>query len=542
MELRNRLDWRPSTTPANESFSPGEPDMFVHGVVLAAALLVTTFLAPSVGGAADETPRMGGVLKVASIGEPPTLDIPMSTATLVYEIMWHVNESLFTYDRAFNPIPLLAESDTVSDRGLRHTIVLRKGVKFHNGKEMTSADVVPSLRRWAKVASVGRSLGKYIESIDARDPYTVVISLKQPSASLIYGLSEAAAAIYPKESIDAAGDGTLKEFIGTGPYRFVEHRPDRHIKLARFKEYAARPEPANGFGGKRTAWFDEILFLTVPDTAVRLAGVETGEYHHAMFIKQDAYERIKALPFMESRIVKPRGWAVAVLNHKAGLATQKKIRQAIQATLDVEPILAAGFGSRDFYRIDPGLFFPEQPWHSTASASLYNQHDKDKARRLLKEAGYAGQPLRWVTTREYEFMYKNALVAKQQLEEVGFAVDLQVVDWATLNHRTEKPELWDLFSTGFVFSADPANHVALRCTFNGWWCNEEKERLLGELQVETDVKKRKAVIDRLQTVFFEDVGSVKLGDYFTLDVARRDLRGDFRTAPRLYFWNSWLAK
>jgi peptide/nickel transport system substrate-binding protein len=248
------------------------------------------------------------------------------------------------------------------------------------------------------------------------------------------------------------------------------------------------------------------------------------------------------MPAIESRIVKPRGWAVAVLNHKAGPMTQKKLRQAVQAALDMEPILAGGFGSRDFYRLDPALFFPEQPWHSTASAKLYNQHDKDKARRLLKEAGYAGQPLRWVTTREYEFMYKNALVAKQQLEEVGVAVDLQVVDWATLNHRTEKPDLWEIFSTGFVFSADPANHVAFRCTFQGWWCNEEKERLLGELQVEMDVKKRKAIVDRLQTVFYDEVGSIKIGDYFTLDVARRDLRGEFRTAPRLYFWNSWLAR
>jgi len=506
-------------------------------------MVVLAVVAGSAAGSfAQETPRMGGVLKVASIGEPPTLDIPMSTATLVYEIMWHVNESLFTYDKAFNPVPLLAESWTLTDKGLRYTINLRKGVKFHNGKEMTSADVVPSLKRWGRVASVGRVLWKYVESVDAKDPYTVIISMKQPSSSLIYGLSEPHASIYPKESIEAAGEGQLKEFVGTGPFRFVEHRPDRHIKLARFKEYSARSEPANGFGGKRTAYFDEILFLTVPETAVRLAGVETGEYHHAMFIKQDSYERIKSVPTLESRIVKPRGWAVAVMNHKSPLMSQTKLRQAFQAALDMEPILVAGFGSRDFYRLDPGVFFPEQPWHSTASAKLYNQHDKDKARRLLKEAGYAGQTIRWVTTREYEFMYKNALVAKQQLEEVGMTIDMQVVDWATLNNRTEKPDLWEVFSTGFVFSADPANHVAFRCTFNGWWCNPEKERLLAELQGENDLKKRKAIIDRIQTVFYEDVGSVKLGDYFTLDVARRDLRGDFRTAPRLYFWNSWLAK
>ncbi len=207
--------------------------------------------------------------------------------------------------------------------------------------------------------------------------------------------------------------------------------------------------------------------------------------------------------------MKPRGWAVAVINHKAGLMTNKKLRQGFQAALEMEPIMLAGFGSKEFYRLDPGLFFPEQAWHSTASANLYNQKDKAKARRLVQEAGYAKQPIRWITTKEYEFMYKNALVARQQLEEVGFVVDVQVVDWATLNSRTQKPELWEVFSTGFVFSADPANHVALRCTFQGWWCNEEKEKLLADLRLESDVKKRKAIVDRIQTLFYEDVGSVK---------------------------------
>jgi peptide/nickel transport system substrate-binding protein len=504
-------------------------------------LLALALLAPAREVAAQETPRTGGVLKVATVGEPPTLDIPMSTAVITYEIMWHVNETLFTYDAAFNPVPLLAEGHAVSHQGLRHTITLRRGVRFHNGKEMTAADVVPSLRRWGAVASLGRQLWRNVESVEARDPSTVVLSLKQPSASLLFGLAEAHAAIYPKEVIEAAGDGPLKEFTGTGPYRFVEHRPDRHIKLARFKDYAARAEPASGFGGKRVAHLDELLFIPVPDTAVRLAGVETGEYHHGMFVKQDAYDRIVSLPQLEPRIVKPRGWAVAVLNHKAGLMTSRPLRQAFQAALDMEPIMIGGFGHKTFYRLDPGLFFPEQPWYSTVGAHLYNQRDPDKARRLLAEAGYARQPVRWATTREYEFMFKNAEVARQQLEKAGFVVDLQVVDWATLNSRAQKPELWDVLSTGLVFTADPANHISLRCNWWGHWCHEEKEQLLAELGRESDVRKRKVLVDRIQAIFYEDVGRVKLGDYFTLDVARRELRGPFRTAARLYFWNSWLA-
>jgi hypothetical protein len=86
---------------------------------------------------------------------------------------------------------------------------------------------------------------------------------------------------------------------------------------------------------------------------------------------------------------------------------------------------------------------------------------------------------------------------------------------------------------------DPANHIAIR--WWGSWCHEEKEQLVAELGRESDPKKRKALVDRIQAILDEDVGRVKPGDYFTLDVARREPRGPFRTAPRLYFWNSWLA-
>src|SRR5215831_11340913 len=171
-----------------------------------AVVLLTLLSGPALATAQD-TPRMGGVLKAAMIGEPPSLDLHATSA----------------------------------DGGRRYTFQLRRGVKFHNGKEMTSADVVASLTRWGKMASTGKALWKFIEAIEAKEPYDVVIHLKEPTAALL----------------------------------------DRHLKLARFKDYAARAEPPNGFGGKRTAYVDEILFIPVPDVTVRLAGVETGEYHFA---------------------------------------------------------------------------------------------------------------------------------------------------------------------------------------------------------------------------------------------------------------------
>ncbi|HEU5324024.1 MAG TPA: ABC transporter substrate-binding protein, partial [Methylomirabilota bacterium] len=507
----------------------------------AGVLLLALALAAPV---AAQSPRTGGVLKAAMIGEPPSLDLHWTTAVITQQITWHVYETLYTYDRNFEPIPMLAEGHAVSDGGRRYTIQLRRGVRFHNGKELTSADVVPSLQRWGRMATPGKAVWKDVEAVEAAGPWTVVIHLKAPSGSLLYGLGRPnnGAAIYPREVIDAAGDGQIKEFVGTGPYRFVEHKPDRHIKLARFKDYAARKEAPDGYGGRRTAHVDEILFLPVPDVAVRLAGAESGEYHYAQQIKQDQYERIRGVPGLEPRIVKPWGWITAVPNHKQGLMTARKVRQAFQAALDMEPIMAAAVGNRDFYRLDAGLFYPEQrQWHSQAGAAAYNQKSKDKARRLLAEAGYGGQPVRWITTKEYEWMYKSALVARQQMEDAGFKVDLQVVDWATLVQRRNKPELYDVFSTGFTLTVDPALATAVQCNWPGWWCHEEKDRLLTELAREADPRKRRPIVERVQAIFYDDVGRVKLGDYFLLDVTRKELQG-FASTPELFLWNAWLAR
>ena len=513
-----------------------------------AATVATLVLAFAVGFAtagpvhAQGQPRTGGIFKVAMIGEPPTLDLHTTTAVIVQQITWHIYEGLYTYDKNYNPVPLLVDSHAVSDGGRTHTFTLRRGVKFHNGKELTSADVVPSLRRWGRLATPGKQFWRNVEGLEAKDPYTVAMYLKEPSGALMMGLARPnnGAVVYPKEIVDAAGDNPVKEYIGTGPYRFVEHRADRHVRLARFKDYVARSDAPDGFGGKRTAYLDELHFVPVPDVAVRLAGVETGEYHVGLEIQQDQYDRVKTMPGVVPGIIKPQGWTTAVLNHKQGLMTDKRIRQAFQAALDMEPIMAAGFGNKAFYRLDPGLSFPEQPqWHSRASAELYNQKNPAKARKLLQEAGYSGQPVRWISTREYQWMYKNALVAKQQLEGAGFKVDLQVVDWATLVQRRNKPEVWDVFSTGITFNPEPAFSTATLCNWPGWWCLEAKEQWMEALARESDPRKRRAMWEKVQAIFHEDVGRVKFGDFFGLTAVRKEVQG-YRATNEMNLWNVWL--
>ena len=511
--------------------------------IVVAATVAASWAWLGVGPAESQNPRKGGVLRVGMIGEPPTLDVHATTAVITREIAINMFEGLYALDAKYQPVPLLAEGHEVLDGGKRYAIRLRKDVKFHNGKPLTSADVVASLKRWGAMASTGKATFKVVEAVEAKGPNAIEIRLREPSGSLLTVLAQVdnAALIYSKDAIDAAGDGQLKEFVGTGPFKFVEHKPDRYIKLARFDGYAARAEAPSGLAGRRTAYVDEILFLPVPDYATRQAGMVTGEYDYIQQVKPDQYDRMKSSPGVETVVVKPYGWVTIVFNMKQGLMTDQRLRQAAQAALDVEPMMLAGLGHKDFYRLDPGLFFQELPWHSKIGAAAYNQRDKDKARRLLKEAGYTGQPMRWIVTTEYEHHYKPAVVAKSQLEEVGFKIDLQVSDWAKVVQRRNKPELWDAFSTAFTFVPEPTTSAQALCEWPGWWCSSEKEALLQAMGRELDFKKRYALWEKVQAIFYTEAPRLKIGDYFRLDARRKDVLG-YEPGPYMHFWNVWLDK
>ena len=109
----------------------------------------------------------GGTLKVATVGEPPNLDVMTMPADLVTMIGQHIFEQLFAFDEKYDVKPMLAQSYKASPDSKTYTIQLRQGVKFHNGQEMTSADVVASLTRWTKVSSRGKIASQSIESITA---------------------------------------------------------------------------------------------------------------------------------------------------------------------------------------------------------------------------------------------------------------------------------------------------------------------------------------------------------------------------------------
>src|SRR5438105_7467036 len=258
---------------------------FAVKTVLAVLAAASFTLAP-----ASAAPAKGGAANLAMIAEPQGLDPMITTADLVGTIMQHVYEPLYTFDANWNVAPMLAESlPTLAKDGLTYTIPLRHGVKFHNGREMTSDDVVASLQRWMELSPRGKSVGKEVASLTAKGPYTVEIKLKAVYAPLLaqLALPSGMAAIMAKESIAPQ----LKDYVGTGPYKFKERRPDQYTVLVRNDAYSARKEPASGYAGKREALLDELRFVPVPNANTRVEGALSGQFQYADLLPVEAMGR-----------------------------------------------------------------------------------------------------------------------------------------------------------------------------------------------------------------------------------------------------------
>jgi peptide/nickel transport system substrate-binding protein len=491
----------------------------------------------------DDDGIYGGTLRVALLGEPPRIDTVTGTGFTVNFVAWNIWETLLTWDENFDPVPELLESLEVSDDGLNVTLILREGVMFHNGEEMTSADVAASIQRWSDVSPLSGAFQNNHESIEPIDDYTIEIAMQEPLGPLTTLLSRQAGgcAISPQSIVEAAGEDAITEFVGTGPYKFVEYQPDQHILVERFEDYSSRDEEPSGYAGRKYQYLDEMYFIPVPDEAARLSGAQAGDYHFLETIGTDQYEVVADDPELVAEIYPPQQWGAWVLNTQDGVLANQVLRQAIQAALDCEEMLMAGYGE-GFYRLDPSLMFQESAWYSTAGEEYYNQANPEHARELAEEAGYDGEPIRLMTSQEYMFLYNMAQICQQQLEDAGFNIDLQTMDWTTLQSRRNDPTDWEIFTTFHPFFADPVMfpHVA-GTTWAGWWDTEQKIDLANRFIAEIDFETRFAIWEELQLLHYEEVPQIKIGDASEVGVRSVRLMNPPTTVQvGASFWNSWL--
>lgn len=487
----------------------------------------------------EGTSEDGQVLHIALNAQPPTIDPLISTATVSRDIALQIFEPLITINAGLQPAPMLAESYEISEDGKTITFQLREGVKFHNDQEMTAEDVVASMERWQNISSRAKSAFSQ-STFKADGDYTVVLEMDKPNRTALAVLSSSTQfpAIMPKEVVEASGDEPVTDYIGTGPFKFNEWKQDQYIKLEKFADYVPRDEPSDGPAGKREALVDEIMFMIATDSSTRIAGVKSGEYDIATTIPFNNYDQIESDDQVNA-YMEPSGFNIVVFNKKEGPFADQKIRQAVAATLDMEAILQASFNDEQFYRLNPGLMLEQQAdWYTDAGKENYNQNDPEKGKALLEEAGYNGEEVTFITSREYEDFYNASVVIKEQLEAIGMKVNLEVFDWASVVEKQGDPGAYDAFITGFGINTDPTQFLFLNSKneWAGWTQSDEIDQLIEDIRASGSEEEALEIYEQLQIEAWNYLPVLKLGDKNFLYAVNNNIEG-FQDVIGMALWN-----
>ena len=422
-----------------------------RGLLASLGLLVSAGISVAAAQAAPfKCPHVGGDFVFGQEANINTLDQMTSSTISTRNIAMNIYESLMTRDENNHPILELAASMDESPDHLTYTFKLRQGVHFHNGKLMTSADVVASFDRYAKVGNQRSTLDN-VDRWDAPDASTFVIHMKKIQPTFIEALSSFSVpiVIIPSENRDVPAQ-QLTQPIGTGPYQLVESIPGSEVKLKRFEGYQPNTsfQDRTGFGGYKQACFNTVTFRIVTEPGARVAGLRTGELQGVEDVPA------KSVPDLENdkniTILPLKNWWIQIANPNISNPPTDKllVRKAIQAALDMDEIMDAA--SDGNYQLNVGFQYPNQPDYTDAGKDTYNLHNAAVAKKYLAQAGYKGEPVVLLTNKDYPSMYNAALVMQQQLQAVGINAQMKVVDWPTsvqMSLNTTKG--WNFHFTGW---------------------------------------------------------------------------------------------
>ena len=387
-----------------------------------------------------QAPRAYATL--AMVAEPQTLDPMASTADLVGTIMQHVYEPLYTFDANWNVVPMLAES---AAQGLRRRQVLQHHAA--QGREAAQRPRAERRRRGRQPASAGwtsrraaRRVAKEVDEHQGQGPARRRDHAEEPVCAA--GCATGAALRHGRDHGQGVDRPPLKEFVGTGPYKFKERKPDQYVLLTRFDGYSARKEPASGYGGKREALLDELRFVPVPNANTRVEGSLAGQYHYADLLPVEALGRLEKSGGKTVPILTPSfGFPYLVLNTKEGVAgatgrCARRCRPPSATARCWRPASATRASSSPRATTSRRARRSTRPPAPTTTTSAM----PPRPRPLAEKAGYKGEPIRILTSRQYDFHYNMALVMAEQLKRAGFKAELNVVDWATLVQRRNDSE------------------------------------------------------------------------------------------------------
>ncbi|KDP89181.1 ABC transporter substrate-binding protein [Cupriavidus basilensis] len=484
-----------------------------------AGLALAPVLLPA-GNAAAQT--AGGTLSGIVQPEPPILISAMNSQAPTQYIAGKIYQGLLTYGPDLKPRPELAKSWKISPDGLTYTFELQSGVKWHDGKPFTSADVVFSIDKMLREVHVRTRavLNKYMESIRAVNDSTVEIKLKEAFPPFISMFETGTMPMMPKhiyDGTDYRNNPANQKPVGTGPFVFKEWKKGAYIKLAKNPNYWKKGKP----------YLDELVFYVIPDSASRAVAFEKGDVQvlRGGDVDNVDVKRLRALPNVEYTT---KGWELfspmsnLLMNTRKPPFNNVKVRQAVMHALNRKMI------------VDNIFFGMGKPATSPfASATLF--FDKNtpaydfnlkKARELIKESGVnVGQyPVKILSSSYGANWDRLDEYMKQMLEQLGFKVSIESADAGTWSARVSNWD-FDLTATYTYQYGDPALGVErLYVTRNivkgtpfanvQGYSNPQSDELWAKASITMDPAERQKLYTEVQKILMTEVAA---GNLFELE-------------------------
>ena len=382
-------------------------------------------------------PKQGGTLKFIPHADLRVLDPIWTTAYITRNHGYMVYDVLFALDAQLHIQPQMVDTWEVSADDLHYTFRLRQGLQFHDGTPVTAEDVVASLRRWGQKDALGKQLMRATAQLAAVDNTTVRLDLKEPWALVLEAFAKPSTNvpfIMPARLAMTPADEQITEVIGSGPFQFVHEawQPGNRVVYVRNPAYVPRAEPASFGAGGKQVYVDRVEWLIIPNPATASAALVAGDVDYWENPPVDFVSQLEKNAQITVSVVDAMG-AQGMLrpNHLHPPFHDKRARQALLYLLDQETYLRAAIGNAKFWRKCATYFICGSPWESAAGAEPFTKPREanvswlyvEKAKQLLKEAGYDGRPVVVLDPTDQPVMHAATLVTRELLTKAGINVD-----------------------------------------------------------------------------------------------------------------------
>ncbi|MSP76228.1 MAG: ABC transporter substrate-binding protein [Rhodospirillaceae bacterium] len=491
-------------------------------------------------------------LRVVMHSDVKALDPIWSGAYITRNHGYMIYDTLFAVDETFQVKPQMAESWTTSADGLVWTFKLRDGLEWHDGTPVTSEDCVASLKRWSARDSMGQKLAASVQEYKVVDPRSFQIVLKQEFGPLLEAIGKPSVAVpfmMQKKTAETDAFKQIDDYIGSGPFVFRkdEWKPGEKLVYVKNPKYKPRAEPMSGLAGGKVVNLDRVEWLWIPDAETQLNALLNGEIDMLESVTHDhlpVLEKSKDVRVIRNSTANQYAFR---MNWLQPPFDDVKIRQAAAMALNQEDFLQANVGDKRFYRTCKAMFTCGTALATDAGMQGLVEGNSAKARQMLAEAGYDGTPVTLLVPTDLGALRQLGPVAKALLEKAGFKVDMQSMDWQSMNARLARkvPPAeggWNAFSTSWsqVDILDPLMTTFLAATCDkaraGWPCDEGMEKLRDKFIGATSDAEKKAVAEEVQRYALQTVTHVPLGEWFGASVVRSNIGTRPVPPPITTFW------